>query len=272
MAKDNNNLQGSFSPAMFVRNGIPGGTAPGDKLATKFIIEPNLNTNPQAANPIPTSISFLVSNDSNNIGASIIPKVWNFTLNEVASSPPYLIQSSALGNWITLPLNSGVGVTNGLVSGEYYVGWETAAISGGSNFSVQEDLSSGIRQPNFTTLIDFGHSPGWGSTSPTNPGIRLNFGKLPLVTNLSNSKISGTFFSVHPNPNNGQFKLNITTNNFATYELKVKSILGQSIHNEAINASGQITEQLDLRALKKGIYIVSLENEREKIVKKIILK
>lgn len=281
LARDDDGLGGGVGPGSFVRGGSPGGTAVGDRFVNMFVVDANPNAASQT--PIPTSISFLVSTDVTNIGVEIVPKIFAFDENaatlaaavgaEVASSfLPYIVQAQDTNTWITLDFDNGTGFFNGLAAGQYLAGWETTSIAGGTNFEVQNDQSSGSRQPGLTTLLDFGHSPGWGTIAPTNPGIRLNFDSIPLVTSVNNIANTKAEFSVSPNPNNGQFRIDVATNANISYNLVVRNMLGQSVHTEAISVNGQMTKQLDLRAFEKGIYFVSLENEAEKVVKKVIIK
>lgn len=279
LAKDNGVLTGTLSPANFVRAGIPGGTSAGDEMATLFIVEPNTNSFSQS--PIPESVSFMVSNHPSNVGAMILPKIYTFNENatslntaignEVASAfLPDTIEAGDLGKWITVPFDNGTAFINGLTAGQYIVGWENTTIAGGVNFSVAEDQLTGVKQPGITTFINFGHdTTGWGTISPTTPGIRLHFAPLPVsISEVGDTK---TNLTVNPVPSKGQIQVKAKTSSSKSYNLRIKNLLGQEFYNEPIEIKKQFIKQLDLSNLERGIYLLSLESDTERIVKKIIL-
>ena len=95
---------------------------------------------------------------------------------------PYTILSADTNTLLTLPLDNGPAVFNGLDYGQYVVGWEVTNTNGGNSFEVYEDASSGRFQPLATCFIDLAHQPVWGWLY-ANPFIRLNIAN-PLYTSL----------------------------------------------------------------------------------------
>ncbi|MBL4707115.1 MAG: hypothetical protein JKY48_01565 [Flavobacteriales bacterium] len=61
--------------------GQSGGTVTGDRFATLFELK---NIVPTYA-AIPTSISIYISNDSNNIGAEFVPKIWEINVDSMGT-------------------------------------------------------------------------------------------------------------------------------------------------------------------------------------------
>jgi hypothetical protein len=286
-ARDDNGYGGGTGPGSYVRGGQTGGQVPGDAFGTMYIVESRTGSN--QITKVPTSITFAVSDDPANIGVEIIPTVWRyeedslfapasgtiaaaFSGGVVATSfIPYTILSTDTNTLLTLPLDNGSGVFNGLDSGQYIVGWTVSNTNGGNSFEVYEDESSGVFQDAVTSFIDLAHSPGWGWVSAF-PVIRLNMANLPLSNRVQNSIASSTEFSVNPNPNNGLFTVNISTKQAVTYNLNVRNMLGQEVYTDLITVNGTSTEQMDLTQFNKGVYFVTLENGAEKLLKKVVVK
>jgi hypothetical protein len=188
----------------------------------------------------------------------------------VASSLiPYTILSADTNTLLTLLLDNGPAVFNGLDSGQYVVGWEVTNTNGGNSFEVYEDASSGRFQSPATCFIDLAHQPGWGWVD-ANPVIRLNMGNL-LYTSLRSEADSNMNISVQPNPSNGEFSLTFQTNEKTTFQLTIRNTIGQLVHSEKIIFQGINTKQFNFSDLEKGVYYISLQNESENRVETVIL-
>lgn len=285
-ARDDNGFGGGTGPASYVDGATrtPGGTTVGDRFATMYILE---NRNGHSVDNIPTSITYYVSDDPRNIGVEIVPKIWEYnedslsvSLNaafgaEVATSfLSYTVTSSDTNSFLTLPFNTGSALSgNGLDSGQYAVGWEVTNLPSGTTFEVANDASTAANQVPVSTFLYLAHAPaaGWGWVA-VNPVIRLNMGNLPFSTGVGSNAVASAQFEVSPNPSNGEFKLNITTETSTAYNLNVRNMLGQTVYTGLIRVNGPTTERLDLSGLEKGVYFVTLENENEKLLKKVVLK
>ena len=304
-----NGIGGGAGPGDINIGQVEGGTIDGDRFAALYTVE-SKNGNGSSRN-LPTSISFAVSTDDRNVGIQIVPNIWpaneDTTLaaglnagigTSVATNfVPYTVQASDLSTTtvingqtvidqvgiITLPLTTGSAILSGtgLDSGQYYVGWQ---VVGGTVrnppednrvFEVLEDRSTGqFQRSTITTVAFHGNNPGVGwftVIDPTNPAIRLNFGNALLVGD-EEKKLSEVKFNIAPNPNNGEFRLTLNSNYAVSYNLMIRNLLGQDVHAETISANGVQTKQLNLSHLEKGIYFVSLENQNERLVKKVIIK
>ena len=282
LARDDDGYGGGTGPGSYVRNNQTGGTIVGDKFGTMYVVESR--TGNGGTRKIPTSITFAVSIDSSNIGVEIVPKIWEYDEDsllgptgtiaaafggEVASTfIPYTIQT--VGTLLTIPLDNGPAVLNGLDSGQYVVGWEVTNTNGGNSFEVQADASSGAFQDNVTCFIDLAHSPGWGWVD-ANPVIRLNMGNLPIPTSLKNEVDSNTTLSIQPNPSNGEFNLKFETSEKSTFQLNVINYLGQLVYSDIINLQRGNTKHFDFSRLDKGIYYISLQNESENLVETVVI-
>lgn len=282
--RDDDGLGGGTGPHRYTNGVSPGGTASGDRFGLMYIVEESPMVT-SASEMVPTSISYFVNANTRNIGVEIIPKIWlydedSLTVNsafvsEVASSfIPYVVASSDTNTVLTLALDNGSAVTNGLDSGQYVVGWEVTSIAGNTTFEVYNDASTAALQSNVTAFLYFGHAPGWGWVD-VNPAIRLNMGKLPTQSTVSVNNINlekQTKFYVGPNPNNGIFEVRIQNEQATTYNMNVRNMLGQSVYTDVVGVNGQQIVNMDLSSVDKGVYFVTLENESERLVKKVVLK
>ncbi|MBL4708781.1 MAG: T9SS type A sorting domain-containing protein [Flavobacteriales bacterium] len=279
-ARDDNGYGGGTGPGSYVRNGQTGGQLPGDAFGTMYIVESG--TGGTQLTKKPTSITYAVSTDLDQIGVEITPTIWSYNEDsstialafgavQASSFIPYTITAADIGNLLTLPFDNGPGFMNGLDSGQIVGGWVVTNTNGGFNFEVQADASSGQFQDDVTCFIDLAHSPGWGWVD-ANPVIRINFADLPQPTGVRNVSTSNATFTVVPNPNNGEFKLTISSTEKVTYTLNVRNVLGQAVYTDNITVNGTVTEQMDLTQFEKGVYFVSLENGTERILKKVVVK
>lgn len=81
-----------------------------------------------------------------------------------------------------------------------------------------------------------------------------------------NSNQDDNRISIFPNPNNGKFMLNLKSE--IESEINVRSINGKLIQTITPSVEKQ---QIDLSHLTEGIYFLSIENEGDTYVKKIVI-
>ncbi len=271
LAKDFGPYVGDAGPGNYV-----GGGNDGDAWASLMTV----GTNPSiTGNIVCNTIGLLVANVATNDGASIQPRIyyWDDTAstiggalgNPIGSSPfSTTIDTSMFGNWINLPIFPPASIIPGA---QYAVGWEqTGGASVGAEFTVARDRNVEPRQQTVTNFVYVNDAaPAWGWVTQVG-AIRLHL-NLPIGIDEKNSE-STSVFSVSPNPNNGQFKLNINSDQAETYQLNVRNMLGQVVYTDNISVNGQKVQDLDLSGVEKGVYFVSLNNGSERITKKVIIK
>ncbi len=66
--------------------------------------------------------------------------------------------------------------------------------------------------------------------------------------------------------------MTVTSKETVTYNVNVRNMLGQQVYTDIIAVNGTVTEQMDLTQFEKGVYIVSLENGPNKILKKVVVQ
>ncbi|HHG83488.1 MAG TPA: T9SS type A sorting domain-containing protein [Bacteroidetes bacterium] len=85
-----------------------------------------------------------------------------------------------------------------------------------------------------------------------------------------NSPISVTLF---PNPNHGQFSIQMETNRAQEVEISIYDLLGQQVYARELKVfPGKFTEQINLQGLAKGVYMVQLHAAGTKSYHKIIVE
>ncbi|MGB0882470.1 MAG: T9SS type A sorting domain-containing protein, partial [Vicingaceae bacterium] len=95
------------------------------------------------------------------------------------------------------------------------------------------------------------------------PMIRMNFDpSLIGVEEVSNN----VKFNVFPNPSNGIFNINLSSNENNTANLTVKNVVGQTVLTETVNVSGNTKHQISLADYSKGIYFLTVGNETVKLI------
>jgi hypothetical protein len=272
-ARDNNQFDLNTGVYQFL-----GGGNNGDKWGLMY----NLGTNHAGGGNSIYSISVFVANDSANIGVGIKPRVWLYDTNATSVSnailmPPIgtssnttIINSSHLGRWISLTLSLPLGVCPGMT---YIVGFEQM-ISPSQNhyFVAGRDTSAealSVDYSNFVFVNDT--SPSWAWTDHL-AGVRMNTSIYGNCTvGIENQKLDSRL-SIYPNPNSGVFALRFKSQTTKKYTLKVRNNIGQVVLEEQIVINGNFAKAIDLSQYESGIYFVSLENEQERFVEKVILR
>lgn len=221
------------------------------------------------------SVYIFVANDSQNIGVGIIPRIWSFdelksTLDSAIVEPPIgaspfttTITGNMLGTWMSVPVFPPMIVPLGQ---QFVVGWEQTA--GANSLLMGRDLSMEEYSPlvsNFVYLNDA--SPGWGWVTHV-AGVRLD---VSFPFNLQENDIHSSL-SVSPNPSSGQFVIYLKLNELSEYTLMIRNTLGQVILKEQVLVGDNYSKNIDLSNQKAGIYFVSLENESERIVRKVVIQ
>ena len=76
---------------------------------------------------------------------------------------------------------------------------------------------------------------------------------------------------IYPNPNTGQFTLEMDLQEETRLSIKLYHSTGQLIHSEVIgNVTGNYTQQIDLSKYAKGIYYVQIMTEQGVVTRKVI--
>lgn len=108
--------------------------------------------------------------------------------------------------------------------------------------------------------------------------IVCNTPRTPVVaTNTcSTTGINDVFadhqIEVYPNPSTGEFTAMFNIENNDNYVVKVSNELGQIVYEEKLdNFSGIYSKKIDISSYRKGVYMLSVSNLKNKTVKKIVV-
>jgi hypothetical protein len=81
-----------------------------------------------------------------------------------------------------------------------------------------------------------------------------------------------TDFSIFPNPNNGNFTLQFSKAATSDIEVTVFDMRGRKIFENSYNSEGAFNENIQLSNTQTGIYLVSVSDGVNKIVKRIAVE
>lgn len=77
---------------------------------------------------------------------------------------------------------------------------------------------------------------------------------------------------VYPNPNNGNFNIQFTSNSGNEIKVNVHDIRGREIFNKSYTNNGLFNESLQLSSVQSGVYLVTVQDGARKEVKKIVVQ
>ena len=93
------------------------------------------------------------------------------------------------------------------------------------------------------------------------PMVRMNFD--PSLVGIDEVK-DQVKFNVFPNPSNGVFNINLSSND--NVNLTVKNVVGQTVISETVTVSGNTNHKISLTDYSKGIYFLTVGNETVKLI------
>jgi Secretion system C-terminal sorting domain len=99
----------------------------------------------------------------------------------------------------------------------------------------------------------------------------------PLTVNVNsieeaaNNAVTGLILS--PNPNNGKFHLQFSSEQPQTIHLSIENMIGQVVFNRELdNFSGNFNQEMDLSELSKGVYLVWIETNHGRQNRKVVVQ
>ncbi|NQX96451.1 MAG: T9SS type A sorting domain-containing protein, partial [Flavobacteriales bacterium] len=181
--------------------------------------------------------------------------------NELARTTPAAIVAGDIGVSRSFRFASAVNLTAGgtfFAAMHSFVDYEYGISGGNPPSGTPAAQHSSIRYPNMATP-NANSSFGLSNT----PMIRLNFDQ---ATGLDVSDDNDFAFNVYPNPSNGLFNINLSSDEANTVQLSVKNLVGQTIINETVSVSGKTNHSISLANYSKGVYFLTVGNETVKLI------
>jgi subtilisin-like proprotein convertase family protein len=152
------------------------------------------------------------------------------------------------------------------------------------------DGAGGINCTAGTTLQTVAPSAALSTFSGQNPNGNWNFRvydnfagdtgtinswaiELCTQTILANNSFSGLEnFTIYPNPNNGNFTINFTSQSSNEVEINVHDIRGRQVFNKSYANNTVFNQNIQLNNVETGIYIVTVKDGDRKENKKIVIE
>ena len=89
---------------------------------------------------------------------------------------------------------------------------------------------------------------------------------------ITDNELNISDLVLYPNPNNGNFNIQFTSNSGNDIKVNVHDLRGRAIFNETYSNNGLFNESIELNSVQSGIYLVTIEDGAKKEVKKIIVE
>jgi len=145
--------------------------------------------------------------------------------------------------------------------------WANTAQGNGSAFIFRADVPFALKtfQPDFGSEIHYEFTIG-------------SLGGIPHsgnCTSVGNEDIAiqDSQLSVLPNPNEGLFTVALQDVNMANAQLSVLNLLGQSVHETNLgNIQGAFAQNVDVRHLPKGLYLVNVKYDGGQLSRKVLVE
>ncbi len=104
----------------------------------------------------------------------------------------------------------------------------------------------------------------------TNSSGCSSVGSLPVVSTNTAVVSNNEYVTIYPNPSNGA--IGITCNlPEGNYSLSVDNIIGQTVLNQKMHISGTYNTNLNLTGFGSGVYLLNIQGENTKVVKKLVV-
>lgn len=89
---------------------------------------------------------------------------------------------------------------------------------------------------------------------------------------LTSEDFTITNLAIYPNPNNGNFNIQFTSNSSNEINVGVHDMRGREIFTKKYSNNGLFNENLQLSNVQSGIYLVTIQDGSSKVSKKIVIE
>jgi len=77
---------------------------------------------------------------------------------------------------------------------------------------------------------------------------------------------------VYPNPNNGNFTLNLSAVKDQVTNVKIMNMVGGVVYQEKVAQNASFNQNINLSNLSEGVYTILIQTTNGDMVKKMIIK
>lgn len=109
-----------------------------------------------------------------------------------------------------------------------------------------------------------------GADTGTVNSITLEICSQSLVLASQNFEFEN--FSLYPNPNNGNFKIQFNSESSSKINIEVHDMSGRRIFGKAYDNTGMFSQDLQLDKAQAGVYLVSISDGSKKVTKRIVIQ
>jgi subtilisin-like proprotein convertase family protein len=89
---------------------------------------------------------------------------------------------------------------------------------------------------------------------------------------LSNEEFALENFSLYPNPNKGEFSLSFNSQSGEAIGVAVHDISGRLVQTINYNATSTFNENISLKNVSAGMYLISVTDQDRTVTKKLIIE
>jgi subtilisin-like proprotein convertase family protein len=132
------------------------------------------------------------------------------------------------------------------------------------------DLLSGFnsQDPAGTWILRVRDAYATDSGSISAASMRICAQKATLATNEQTIED----FKLFPNPSKGDFKIEFSSVSSAPVVVSVVDLLGRSVYEKQYEKTANFSENIDLKKVMAGVYVVTVEDGNRREVKKIVIQ
>ncbi|WP_339889274.1 reprolysin-like metallopeptidase [uncultured Flavobacterium sp.] len=160
----------------------------------------------------------------------------------------------------------------------------TSSLAGSTNVDVLLSTDGGLT---FTTLA--ASVANNGTTSVTAPSVSsttcrlmvkptgniyyaVNSEEFEITTVASNAGFAFDDFALYPNPSEGNFTIKLNSTSTNKIDIKVNDIRGRQVFSNSYTNDGFFNENIQLKSIQNGVYLININDGINNMTRKIIIK
>lgn len=161
---------------------------------------------------------------------------------------------------------SGTGTAKFYFTEAEIAGWETAT---GNSRTALKVIKQGTASTLATTTGTFGTFYTLTATYANGINGVYYFGTDATLLSSDSMNFDNSI-AIYPNPNNGIFNIQFTSQSNNEIKINIHDIRGREVYSKAYTNNGFFNEAIQLNQAQAGIYIVTIQDGDNKVMKKII--